>query len=144
MQGSTYRFTSYAQVDKYVYIQRLHMYIFVWSILDRYSRYLPVCRNVFILNKNNVNFLIYASFIKIKSREKLVSEKLLLHRHKCSVPSWRIHLGASWSNVQRLQNESTQMYMNCTVSCLGIKIVQITYPILWVLLSILHPCPILL
>lgn len=87
MQGSTSRCTSYAQVDKYVYIQRLHMYIFVWSILDRLSRNLPVCRNVLILNNDNVHFLIHASFIKIKSREKEVSEKLFIHRHKCSVPS---------------------------------------------------------
>lgn len=87
MQGSTSRFTSYAQVDKYVYIQRLHLYIFLWSILDRYSRYLPVCRNVFILDNDNVHFLIYASFIKIKSRENRYPRNCLLHRHKCSVPS---------------------------------------------------------
>lgn len=55
------------------------MYIFVWLILDRYFWYLLVCCNVFILNKNNVNFFIYVSFIKIKSREKLVFEKLLLY-----------------------------------------------------------------
>lgn len=55
------------------------MYIFVWLILDRLFWNLLVCCNVLILNNDNVYFFIYVSFIKIKSREKLVFEKLLLY-----------------------------------------------------------------
>lgn len=55
------------------------MYIFVWLILDRLFWNLLVCCNVLILNNDNVYFFIYVSFIKIKSREKEVFEKLFIY-----------------------------------------------------------------